>query len=62
MNQLAVKYDAREDVLEVEGNKYSGVLFRKFAFAPVGTLLRIEAREDGVITVHQYPPGDLVSA
>lgn len=62
MKHLEVKYDLDRDVLVVDGMKYAGALFRSFALAPVGTLLRIEAREDGVVTVHQYAPGEKVTA
>ncbi len=43
------------DVLTVEGVRYAADMFRTFAVAPIGAVLRIEEREDGVLTVHRFP-------
>ncbi len=41
------------DVMTIEGIRYSGELFRSFGIAPIGALLRIVNRQDGVITVNR---------
>lgn len=53
MRELNVgQYDPQLDVIEIEGTKYSGEMFRGFGIdAMVGQVLRIDKREDGVITV-----------
>jgi hypothetical protein len=48
---LAIDYDRDNDIVIIEGVKYSGALFRAFAFAEVGSILRIEQRKDGLVTV-----------
>lgn len=53
MRELDVgKYDPQLDVIEIEGTKYSGELFRSFGIeAMVGQVLRIDKHENGLITV-----------
>lgn len=48
---LIYEYDEQRDVLTVEGVQYAGELFRSFGMLPPGTVLRIDKREDGVLTV-----------
>ena len=48
---LNVIYDATTDVLRVNGMSYSGHIFRMLALADPGTWLRIEGRDNGVISV-----------
>lgn len=46
------QYDINNDYIEIEGIRYSGLLFREFGFhAMIGEVLRIDKREDGVLTV-----------
>lgn len=55
INKLDVKaYDPKTDTIEIEGTRYSGVLFREFGcfFADkIGQILRVEKKENGVVTV-----------
>lgn len=53
MAPLDVKpYDAEQDVMTIEGIRYSGELFRELGFsAQVGQLLRVVERTDGVVTL-----------
>ena len=54
MKPLVFSYEQPpRDVLTVEGMRYSGALFRLWSNAgfPVGTLMRIVKRENGVMTV-----------
>lgn len=49
---LKIAYDERNDILEVEGIKYSGHVFRYFGLGTVpGSWIRIIKREDGVAVV-----------
>ena len=59
---LAIDYDEGRDIVTIEGVRYCGELFRSFGIAPTGTLLRIMARDDGVITLQKYAPGEQVTA
>jgi hypothetical protein len=61
MNKLSVRYDPQKDIIEIEGTKYSGGLFRQFGLkfpGNVGNVLRIDKMEDGVITVTRINPSD----
>ena len=57
LQTLDVKpYDPYSDVIEIEGIKYSGCLFREFGMKElVGQILIIERKEDGVITIKLLP-------
>jgi len=47
-------YDSLTDTIEIEGTRYSGIFFRELGCsfpAMVGQILRIDKKEDGVITV-----------
>lgn len=57
---LTVRYDFRADELVVGGIRYSGELFRQFQLAPVGSILEIVERWDGVITVRRLEPVDVI--
>jgi hypothetical protein len=57
---LSFKYNARDDVLTVEGVSFSGELFRAFGLVQPGTWLRVEERCNGVITVYQ-PAAELAA-
>ena len=59
---LRIEYDESIDLLKVDGIRYAGTLFRGFCNLPIGTLMRIEKREDGVITVRSYASGESVIA
>lgn len=49
---LTVHYDPATDILTVDGLRFSGAYFRAYALEPVGSVLRIEKRdEDGAITI-----------
>lgn len=48
---MKIAYDSDRDVLEIEGTKYSGELFRALGFAPIGTVLEIVSRENGTVTM-----------
>jgi hypothetical protein len=50
---LSYSYDEDNDVLTIEGVKYAGDIFRTLGLAPVGTTIRIEGREDGVVAVRR---------
>lgn len=50
-NELNLNYDQANDVLTIEGIRYSGNLFRELGFAPIDTCLKIVSRHDGVVTV-----------
>lgn len=56
MEQLRIDYDKYTDVLTVDGIRYSAELFRIFAFCKQGTWLRLEKRQDGVVTVSTPGP------
>jgi len=49
MNQLSFQYDSVEDILTIEGKKYSGELFRVFAMPDDGCLYRIVSKDETVI-------------
>lgn len=55
---LKFKYDLRNDILEVEGIKYSGELFRKWGIGGMetGTFFKIERDPTcpTTITLHTY--------
>lgn len=53
LSSLDVSYDPWQDVLTVEGVRYSGTLFREFAsLLPIGQPFKIdERREDGLLVV-----------
>jgi hypothetical protein len=48
---LAYTYDRETDVMTIEGIRYSGALLRELGVLPVGKLIRVVAREDGVLTL-----------
>lgn len=54
-NTLDVKaYDPITDTIEIEGTRYSGQLFREFGCnfpGLVGHLLRVEKKENGIVTI-----------
>lgn len=51
MASLSFEYDPHIDLATIEGVRYAGGFFRGLAILPVGTVVRIDKREDGVITV-----------
>lgn len=52
MTTLQFDYDKENDILTVEGIRYSGVLFRQLGETlPVGNAFVIEARADGVLCI-----------
>lgn len=61
---LRIEQDPSRDLVTIEGVKYAGELFRglgNVGFKP-GTLIRIEKREDGALTVREFAPGETVVA
>jgi len=59
---LTHSYSGLTDVMEIEGVKYAGELFRRFSFAPIGAYLQIVGREDGVVSVRSYDGDPIVQA
>jgi len=58
---LAVAYDAAQDVLTVEGVRYSGAFFRTLAWPARSRLYRFE-RRDGTVQVSEATAADLWEA
>ena len=54
---LQVEYDQHNDVLTVDGVRYSGHIFRTLALCEPGTWLRFEDRRDGVVSLFTPGPG-----
>lgn len=54
-NNLDVQpYNSEKDFVEIEGTRYSGDLFREFACSfpnMIGQILRIDKKENGLVTV-----------
>lgn len=48
---LDIQHDAERDVVTICGIAYAGDLFRALGFGPIGTVLRIDKRADGVVTL-----------
>lgn len=46
-----IQVDDDAKVVTIQGIKYRFELFNNLGFAPVGTVLRIENRSDGVVTL-----------
>lgn len=46
-----VTYDEQKQCFEIFGVRYAVDLFRGLGIAPVGTVFRIAAREDGIVTL-----------
>ena len=60
---IRIEHFPDDDVVQIEGIKYACVIFRALGLAPVGTLMRIEKRDDdGVLTIKTYPAGEQVIA
>jgi hypothetical protein len=58
-SNLNFSYDELADIMEIEGIRYSGELFRQFGrVMPLHTPLKIISRHDGVLVVAQIEPGD----
>lgn len=53
---LRVDQDNFDDTITIEGVRYSREMFRAFGLAPLGTWLRINAR-DITVTAHQIRAG-----
>ncbi len=53
---LRFSYDPMTDVLEVEGIKYHGGLFRALAVLPPGEIFMIQGRSDGALLLHNFGP------
>ncbi len=53
---------ADEETITIYGVVYARHVFRTLGLGPIGSLLRLEKREDGVITIHVYSPGEQVAA
>ena len=51
--RLQFSYDETNDVLTVEGIRYSGELFRTLGFGAIGSVLRLVERKDGVVVMMQ---------
>lgn len=59
---LSVVQYPEAGIIVIEGIKYSYPLFRGLGGFPIGTLLRVVARTDGVLTIRSYPAGEPVIA
>jgi len=51
MKPLNLKYDEDRDIIEIEGVRYSGDMFRYLGFGPLNQPLKIEQRSDGVLVL-----------
>lgn len=55
MKELKFSYDAVEDILTIEGTRYSGEVFREWSMiSPItadGKCLRVIDKNNGVITI-----------
>jgi hypothetical protein len=59
IEKLKIAHNQAADVLEIEGIRYAGEIFRQFGgLLPVGRYFKLTAREDGVLTVFTPPPID----
>jgi hypothetical protein len=47
---LSIEQDCDRGVVTIEGMKYAFELFQQFGVVTVGQVLRIDKREDGVLT------------
>lgn len=56
MSRLRISYDEAEDILTIEGIRYSGSLLRSLGNELPGSWLRILGRKDGVITCFRTTP------
>ena len=60
-NQLDVKdYDPWTDTITIEGTRYAGIFFRELGCSfpkMVGQILRIEKKENGLVTVTRLQDG-----
>jgi len=63
---LRIAYDSASDVLEIEGVKYSGDLFRRLGDGPMGIqpsspdeVFKIVKREDGTIIIRVVRDAEL---
>ena len=61
-NPDEIVVDEDRDTITIYGIVYSRELFRTFGLGAIGKLMRIEKRGDGVVTLHEYPPGEQVTA
>jgi hypothetical protein len=56
MATLEHSYDPDKDQITIEGIHYSGSMFRDLGGFPIGEVIEIVEREDGVLTVKRYEP------
>lgn len=54
MKPLEVNHFAEQDILEVEGIKYAGVIFRSLGIGPIGSTFSICKRDDGILTLQSH--------
>lgn len=54
--------DEVTDTITLYGVRYSRKVFRTLGLGPIGTLLRMEKRDDGIVTLRTYEPGEQVTA
>jgi hypothetical protein len=59
MDDDEIAIDVTNETIRLFGISYTLDMFRMLAFSEIGTRLRIEAREDGIITLLVIPPGDI---
>lgn len=59
MSALQFEYDIVDDVLTIEGVRYSGELFRGLGALDVGGLFQIQDRKDGVLTLYEIDNAEL---
>lgn len=53
LRPIEVSIDAGLGILTIQGQRYTVDLFNAFGFAAPGTVLEIERRDDGVLTVRR---------
>jgi hypothetical protein len=57
MAELSFSYDAKEDLMVIEGIKYTGYVFRNLGndcLLPTGVLFSLVKRENGTIIIRRY--------
>lgn len=57
---LEIEVDNVRDEISIEGIRYAGEVFRGMAWLPVGAVLKIVQREDGVVAMHWVGKNDVV--
>lgn len=63
-DRLTIEQDDQRDVVTINGVLYSREFFRSLGIGGLdeGRLLRIVKRDQGVLTVQSFAPGEVVTA